>query len=133
MKDLVWDKVLSVGVTEIDEDHRKLIHIFNTLNHAITDGESKACLAATLEELVNCTVWHFSHEERLMLKYRFQEAEEHKAEHQELIQSAKSLQQLLLQPDASLAEEHVLFLEQWLTKHILTADGRLGTYLSHVM
>ena len=27
--------------------------------------------AATLEELINCTVWHFSHEERLMLKHGF--------------------------------------------------------------
>lgn len=133
MKDLVWDKILSVGVTEIDEDHRKLIHIFNILNHAVTDGESKEYLAATLEELVNCTVWHFSHEERLMLKHRYQEHAEHKAEHQELIQSAKELQQTLLQSDKAVAEEHVQFLERWLTKHILTADGRLGTYLSHVM
>ena len=133
MKDLVWDRILSVGVTEIDEDHHKLIHIFNILNHAISDGESKEYLAATLDELVYCTVWHFSHEERLMLKHRYPEAEDHKAEHQELIQSAKELQQLLLQPDASFAEEHVLFLEQWLTKHILTADGRLGTYLLQVM
>ncbi len=27
VKDLVWGKILSVGVDEIDEDHRKLIHI----------------------------------------------------------------------------------------------------------
>ena len=133
MKDLVWDKILSVGITEIDEDHRKLIHIFNILNHAISEGESKAYLVATLEELVNCTVWHFSHEERLMLKHHFPETQEHTAEHQELIQSAKALQQTLLQSDKAFAEEHVQFLERWLTKHILTADGRLGTYLSHVM
>ena len=133
MKDLVWDNLLSVGVDEIDEDHRKLIHIFNILNHAITERESKEYLAATLEELINCTVWHFSHEERLMLKYRYQEYEEHKAEHQELIQSTRELQQEIVQSDKPFTDEHIQFLERWLTVHILTADGRLGSYLSHVM
>lgn len=133
MKDLVWGEILSVGVDEIDEDHRKLIHIFNILNHAVVDGESKEYLAATLEELINCTVWHFSHEERLMLKHRYPEAEAHKAEHRELIQSAQELQQELLRADKSVAEQQIMFLERWLTEHILTADGRLGTYLSQVM
>ncbi len=133
MKDLVWDSVLSIGVDEIDEDHRKLIHIFNILNHAVTQRESKEYLAATLEELINCTVWHFSHEERLMLKYRYHDYEAHKTEHQELIQSAKELQQEILQSDKAFADEHIEFLEHWLTEHILTSDGRLGAFLSHVM
>ncbi len=133
MDNLVWDKVLSVGVDEIDEDHRKLINIFNILNLSVTAGESKEYLAATLEELINCTVWHFSHEERLMLKHRYPEFKEHKTEHQELIQSAKELQQEILQADKFFADEHIEFLERWLTEHILTADGRLGSYLSQVM
>ena len=91
MKDIVWDKILSVGVEEIDEDHRKLVNIFNILNRSVSEKESPDYLAATLAELINCTVWHFSHEERLMLKHRYKEIEEHKAEHQELIDSAKEL------------------------------------------
>lgn len=133
MKDLVWGKILSVGVAEIDEDHRKLVNIFNVLNHAVMEGESPDYLAATLDELINCTVWHFSHEERLMLKYRYPEIEEHKAEHRELIQSVKELQQEILQSDKPVADEHIEFLERWLTEHILTADGRLGFYLSQAM
>ncbi|APW45502.1 bacteriohemerythrin [Rhodoferax antarcticus] len=133
MKDLVWDNILSVGIDEIDDDHKKLIHIFNILNRAIREKESKEYLAATLDELINCTVWHFSHEERLMLKHRYQQRAEHKAEHQELIQSARELQQEILQSDNPFTDEHVQFLERWLTEHILTTDGRLGTYLSNVM
>jgi hemerythrin len=130
VKDLVWSKILSVGVEEIDEDHRKLVGIFNTLGHAVGDRESAEYLAATLDELINCTVWHFSHEERLMLKYKYPEREEHKAEHRELIESAKELQQKLLQADESVADQEILFLERWLTGHILTTDMRLGTYLA---
>jgi len=133
MKDIVWSKILSVGIDEIDEDHRKLVGIFNILNHAVSEGESPEYLAATLDELINCTVWHFSHEERLMLKYRYPDLAEHQAEHRDLIQSAKALQLDLQQENYQVAEAHIDFLKRWMTEHILTADGRLGTYLSDVM
>ncbi|MBP1777855.1 MAG: hypothetical protein H6Q86_3866 [candidate division NC10 bacterium] len=133
MKDIVWGRVLSVGVDEIDEDHRKLVNIFNILKHSVMERESPDYLAAVLEELLNCTVWHFSHEERLMLKYRYEGIDEHKADHQELIKSAKELQREILQADKPLADEHIEFLERWLTEHILTADMRLGSYLSQMM
>lgn len=133
MRDITWSRVLSVGVEEIDEDHRKLVGIFNILNHAVIDRESPEYMAAVLEELINCTVWHFSHEERLMLKHRYEGSDEHKAEHRELIKSAKELQQGILQADKPVAEEDIGFLERWLTEHILTADMRLGSYLSQVM
>lgn len=133
MKDIVWGHVLSVGVDEIDEDHRKLVNIFNILNHAVTEGESPAYLAAVLEELVNCTAWHFSHEERLMLKYGYGEIEEHKEMHRELIESAKELQQKLLDEGKSVADEEIEVLERWLTGHILTDDMRLGAYLSQLI
>jgi len=133
VRDISWDKVLSVEVDEIDEDHRKLIDIFNILNHAVTEGESPDYLAAVLEELVNCTVWHFSHEERLMLKYGYGGMEEHQAIHRELIKSVKKLQQRILQADKTMTDEEIEFLEVWLTEHILTEDMRLGSYLSQVM
>ncbi len=133
MKDIVWDQVLSVEVDEIDDDHRKLVDIFNILNHSLTDGSSQEYLTAVLEELVNCTIWHFSHEERLMLKYGYEEIEKHKAMHRELIKSAQELQHKFLQTDKPITDEDVEYLENWLTEHILTDDMRLGAYLSQVM
>lgn len=133
MKDIVWSHILSVEVDEIDEDHRKLVNIFNILNHAVAEGESPEYLASVLEELINCTVWHFSHEERLMLKYAYEGMEEHKVEHQELIKTARELQQEILQADKPVADKDIEILERWLTEHILTYDMRLGAYLSQVM
>jgi hemerythrin len=129
----VWGEVLSVEVDEIDEDHRKLLDIFNILKHSLIDEESPDYMAAVLEELINCTIWHFSHEERLMLKYDYKEIEEHKAMHQKLIKGAKELQHKILQADKTITDEDVVFLECWLTEHILTDDMRLGAYLAQVM
>jgi len=130
MKAIVWSQILSVGFEEIDEDHRKLVGIFNELNEAVTGGAAADYVAATLEELINCTVWHFSHEERLMLKHHYDGIEEHKAEHRELIESAKELQAALLQAGEGVGGEQIAFLDRWLTGHILTTDQRLGAFLA---
>ena len=133
MKDLVWDNMLSIRVDEFDDDHRKLVSLFNILNHSVTGEDAPEYLQAVLEELINCTSWHFSHEERLMLKYGCEEYVKHKAEHRELIKSAKGLQQKILQAGNHVADEDIEFLEHWLTEHILTADMRMGLYLAMEM
>ena len=133
MKDLVWDKTLSVEVEEIDEDHRILVNLFNILNHSVTEGDAPDYLEAVLEELISCTVWHFRHEERLMLKYDYAGLAEHRAEHRELIKSAKELQQKFLKAGRIVVHEDIEFLEHWLTEHILVADMKLGSYLAEVM
>mgnify|MGYP001108059647 CR=1 FL=1 len=134
MKDLVWDhNILSIGVDEIDEDHQRLLDLFNILNHSVTEGAEIEYLAAVLDELINCTIWHFSHEERLMLKYDYENIEEHKQEHQELVESVRELQVKILQAGRLVNEDDLIFLERWLTEHILSTDMKLGTYLVRTM
>ena len=133
MKDLIWDNTLSVDVKEIDEDHRKLVDLFNLLNHSVIEGEKADYIGAVLEELISLTEWHFRHEERLMLKYGYKEIDEHKAEHQQLIESARALQNKLLQQGRTISEKEIEFLEHWLTGHILGTDMELGSYLGEVM
>ena len=133
MKDLVLDHMLTIGVDEIDDDHKKLVNLFNILNHSLTEGATTDYVEAVLEELINCTVWHFSHEERLMLKYGYDRFEDHKAEHKDLIESARELQQKFIQTGKLDEREDLEFLQRWLTEHILVADLRLGSYLIDVM
>ena len=133
MKDLVLDNTLIIGIDEIDDDHSKLINLFNILNHSVTEGADRKYVEAVLEELINCTAWHFSHEERLMLKYGYDALEEHKADHQDLIDSVRELQQNFLKTGKLDEKDHLEFLERWLTEHILVDDIRLGSYLIEVM
>ena len=133
MKELTWDKMLSVAVEEIDDDHRRLVELFNILNHSVAEGDAPNYIEAVLEELISCTVWHFRHEERLMLKYGYDGFLEHKTEHQELIDSVKVLQQKFLKEAKQLSNKDIEYLETWLTEHILVADMQLGSYLVAVM
>ena len=87
MKELIWDDILSVGVDEIDDDHRKLVNLFNMLGHSVTEENDPEYLGAVLEELISCTIWHFRHEERLMVKYGYEDTAAHKSDHQDLIET----------------------------------------------
>ncbi|MBK1618279.1 hypothetical protein CKO42_07450 [Lamprobacter modestohalophilus] len=133
MKDLLWDKTLSVDVPEIDQDHRRLLELFNRLGHAVEDGEPQAYVEATLDELISCTGWHFQHEERLMEKHGYPGLQEHRAEHQALITSGEALRQQLRQSGACPSPQEIAFLEHWLTGHIYGTDMAMGAYLAETM
>ena len=133
MEDIVWDKSLSIEVDEIDEDHRRLVDLYNLLSHAVSEGESADYIDALLEELISCTIWHFRHEERLMLKYQYDAFEDHKSEHQDLVDSVRGLQQKFRKENKLLTSEDFEFLSKWLTEHIVRNDMRMGFYLTSVM
>lgn len=133
MRDIVWDKSLSIEVDEIDEDHRRLVDLCNLLGHAVSEGESADYIDALLEELISCTIWHFRHEERLMLKYQYDAFEDHKSEHRDLIDSVRGLQQKFRKENKLLSREDFEFLSKWLTEHIVRNDMRMGFYLTSVM
>jgi hemerythrin len=132
VKNITWDESLTVDVEEIDEDHQKLVELYNILSHAVAEGDSTEYIDAVLEEMISFTVWHFRHEERLMLLYKYQDVEAHKVEHSDLIDSARELQQKFHEKKM-LSEEDIDYLEAWLTGHILGHDMRLGFYLLEVM
>jgi len=133
VKNIIWDESLSVEVDEIDEDHRRLVDLFNILSKSVAEGDSTDYIEAVLEELISCTIWHFRHEERLMLLYKYEGLEEHKAEHNELIDSVRELQNKFHKENKLLTYEDIEYLETWLTEHILGHDMRLGFYLMKIM
>lgn len=133
MKNLKWDESLSVDVDEIDDDHRKLVDLFNLLSDAVANSDPTDYIEAILEELITCTVWHFKHEERLMLKYEYKDRIAHTEEHDDLISKVRELQEHYLNSDTHLTSENMEYLNTWLTEHILGHDMKLGFYLLRAM
>ena len=133
MKDLVWSNTLSVYVDEVDDDHRKLVDLFNLFMHALDDGGSPEYQEAVLEELISATAWHFRHEERLMIKYAYPDYAAHRQEHEELIAGAGELRQKFLAAGRQATEEDIEFLEHWLVAHIIATDMKMGDFLVDAM
>ena len=133
MKNIRWDDSLSVGVEEIDEDHRRLVDLFNLLSEAVGAEESAEYIDALLVELISCTEWHFHHEERLMIRYGYDGMEDHKDEHIDLIDNVRDLQRRFYESRQTLTTDNIEFLADWLTGHIVGVDMRMGYFLAQKM
>ncbi|MBF0127613.1 MAG: hemerythrin family protein [Magnetococcales bacterium] len=130
MDTLQWSESLSVGFQEVDDDHKKLVVMLNTLITAIQEKNSRSIIGKVLHELISYTSWHFRHEERLMQTYRFKGFLAHKGEHAELINQAGELQRKFTHEGVDLTQDVLEFLKTWLTNHILKTDREMGLFLS---
>ena len=133
VKHLSWEESLDVDVEEINDDHHKLVDLFNLLSQAVEDGDSIDYVDAVLEELITCTIWHFRHEERLMVRYKYDGLDLHKAEHTDLVEGVRAMQQMLREENRLPTNEDFEYLSVWLTRHIVGQDMRLGFFLAEAM
>ena len=127
---LEWSDGLSVEFAEMDEDHKKLVEMVNTLNDAVEKGETGDTVEEILEELLSYTQWHFRHEERLMQEYEYEGLFEHKKEHEDLTAQALDLFEKYQGGDDSVPGMLMPFLKDWLTNHILGTDKDTGAFLA---
>ncbi len=130
MKKSRWDETLSVQVEEIDDDHRRLVALFEELEQAVREGESQELTDMLAAELVSCTDCHFRHEERLMYRQGYPGLDEHRREHQELMATARTLLEERQAAGAAISPDDITFLDHWLTGHILGPDMDLGNWLN---
>jgi len=129
MESIVWNDKLSVGVEGIDSDHQRLVDLLNDLHEAIRARRGRVNVLSHLDELIDYTCYHFSHEEG-MFGEDYSEAEEHKAEHQNFVAWLKGMQSRFAHGNAGVPSlEAVSFLKDWLFHHILVCDRDLGAHL----
>ncbi len=117
-----WQDTFSVGVTKLDDDHKRLIDLINRVDATEKAGKS---VQWVLEELRNYAEVHFRGEEELMKAADYPEIEEHMREHKAFIEWLATVERTYnLAPDAHfhIAETVNEYLRDWLTHHILLVD-----------
>lgn len=123
---IVWTNVLSVGIEEIDEQHKQLISIINQLNDAIRDKRGRNVFKNALTELNHYVVYHFTFEETLFDDLAYDEKESHLKKHALFIEELNTLTHEFDDLEQDISEKLVTFLRQWLINHILSVDKKLG-------
>ncbi|MFT4170920.1 MAG: bacteriohemerythrin [Rhodocyclaceae bacterium] len=123
-----WNDEFSIGLHEIDEQHKELVRLLNELHTAIIEHHATATCREILDSLANYTRTHFAVEESLMRVAGYPEFEAHKQSHEDLIAQVQALQEKLDSGQAKITFELMHFLKQWLIHHINEADRRFGTY-----
>ncbi len=71
MSFIEWRDQYSVGVAVFDEDHKKLVELFNTLHEAIRTSAGPSTIKPILSELLDYTSYHFGREEKLMAEISY--------------------------------------------------------------
>jgi hemerythrin len=129
-KFLQWTDEISVGVEELDEQHKLLISIINDLHDAMQTRRSNDVMQGIMDRLTEYTRIHFAVEESLMRILGYPGYEEHKQQHEELIHSVMDLSKKLKFGKANVSFALMHFLKSWLTKHIMESDKQ---YTDHFL
>ena len=125
-----WNEKLSVGVSIIDDEHKKLVGMLNELYDAMQARHSEEALGEVLDGLVAYTTHHFNHEEALFAKTGYAAAAEHEKEHADLARHVLDVQKKYQEGDTGTLSAEVLnFLRKWLLTHIMASDKKFGLYL----
>ncbi len=127
---LLWTKNLEVGVRLIDEQHKKWFEKADQLFEAGKNGKSKEYIIQMFDFLDEYTKTHFRDEEKYMQSINYPELISQKQMHEDFI---KKLSELRKQYEDAGANITVIinanqFILDWLTKHISSADKKIGEY-----
>lgn len=124
LKTIAWTAEMSVGVEEIDNQHKQFIQIMSDFYDAFNKGKVKEELAAILERLIKYADFHFKTEEKYFDKFNYEFADEHKAKHRDLENKAFIFKDRFEEEGIAIVEEFMEFLTDWLVDHLETADQK---------
>ena len=128
---MTWTDKLSVGVGVLDEDHKRLVSMVNSLYDAVQGGHGKESLGRTLNELIQYTKVHFAREEAFFAQTGYPATAAHKVEHDKLTQQVVDVQQKYASGATTTLSLDVLhFLKDWLIKHIQGSDQKYRPHLN---
>ena len=125
MEEIKWSERFSVGVRALDDQHRGLIEMINTM-HGKTDGGT---MFDVVMQMFNYATVHFASEEKLMLAHSYPEVDQHVREHKAFLAKTTDFSgRDFSKPEAR--AQVASYLREWLTHHILDVDmkykNRLG-------
>lgn len=129
MKEIQWADSLNLGVKMIDEQHRELISIVNSLLQAIHNNDAEITVNEILAKLREYTVFHFNAEEKFMDEIRYPGRGEQLRQHQRLKQKVKDFQYACFHKEEVTLAELKVMLSEWLLDHILEYDMGIAKFL----
>ncbi|NOQ63172.1 MAG: bacteriohemerythrin [Methyloprofundus sp.] len=126
-----WDDQYSVGFDHIDNDHKKLFSILDSLYRLMADNVQDDEVNCIIQELLDYTIYHFSEEERFMADMQYPDLFQHRRRHKEFIDQIISYQK-----EAAI-EGMAIFVavklanigSHWLKEHILVIDKRYEQFI----
>lgn len=128
-----WNEKFSVKVEVIDEQHRKLFEIGESINELLKDYDNTDTydeIMTLISELLSYTKYHFEEEEKLLIAYGYPDIEEHIVEHEKFIDYLENLDQDEIDDNQEETLTELLkFIASWIFKHINNTDFKYSQFL----
>lgn len=112
-----WDNSFSVANEEIDQQHKMLFDLANSIGDDLNQQRIKKNIIV----LYKYTREHFAAEEQMMQRISYPKFEEHKELHKDLITKLNTISAQPFEDDESVYD-FITFVYDWLTHHILNKD-----------
>lgn len=126
MQPFEWSEECSVGIPELDAQHRQLIELLGELARCARSGDSVKFAPIALQKVMQYAERHLQREELVLRVRGFPGYLEHKAEHDAYRKKAASLE--LQSERRDLGIRIANFLTEWWRSHILTSDQQYARY-----
>jgi hemerythrin-like metal-binding protein len=121
-----WRREFETGIADVDHEHRQLVELINDLHRRLDKDADRAEVARFLGEVFARISAHFALEETIMRKHRYDEYQEHKEDHERLLDELRDIM------DAHEAGAYTHYREalsgvvrDWFVNHFKTRDARL--------
>lgn len=122
MEKIQWSPSFSVGVELLDQQHKQIINMINSL---ITTSESNIeseVVSDTLDRMTKYATKHFKTEESLLKQHEYPHLAKHRKEHKEYQKQLVDLCQKVMTHESGVSTELLQYLMNWWTQHILETD-----------
>ncbi len=124
-----WEGKYVLGLEEIDDQHRKLVNMINSLHEGLRDGKGREVTGTVLKSMMEYALYHFKTEEDLMQRFGFDGFTEHRAEHLTFMESVDGMAKRHEAGEYLVSLELNDFLKDWLADHILLTDRKYAPFL----
>jgi hemerythrin len=119
---LQWRDEFRIGIDEVDHEHRELIAMLNRL--ADTAAVDRGAVADFLGELHAQIAAHFALEEKAMKARRYDQFDDHKADHERLLSEIRDIMDAHAAEDRYDAGALGAQLDRWFSEHFKSRDAR---------
>ncbi len=133
-KKISWNDSYLIGIQEIDVEHKKLVSIINELYDVLylDFGEYNKRKDSLFNKVLDYTVYHFEHEERLMYFFGYTGYDLHKVQHQAFISEINLFIRELDTKSFDDVTRYYSYLLQWVLNHVSKSDKVWAEHISKV-
>ena len=124
-----WKDEFNLGVPSIDHEHRELIDLINESFDQLVGSDSHLVIQRYLGEIYARISAHFALEEKIMCEKKYDQYEDHKQDHEQLLDDILDIMDEYDEKDIVDCQKLGDSLTHWFTNHFKTKDARLHKHL----